>query len=218
MAHRLLVFSKTTGFRHESIEAGVESLREIGASAGFTIEATEDASAFSAGNLASYDTLVFLSPSGNVFDDDQRIALEEYMRAGGGFVGIHAASTAEPSWPFYRRLVGARFTDHPEIQSATMTVEQPGHPATAHLTNTWTCVDEWYNFDEDPRPGVNVLLSVDESTYAGGRMGEGHPIAWYHQIGAARCFYTALGHTVEAYADPTFRQHVLGGIRYALSS
>lgn len=211
---RVLVFSKTTGYRHESIETGVEAVHELGREHGFGVDATEDAAAFTADNLRRYAAVVFLSPSGDVFDDAQRAAFESYIHGGGGYVGVHGASTMEYGWPFYGEVVGARFDQHPKVQSATVLVEDGGHPATAHLEPRWHRVDEWYDFRSDPRGHVKVLLTVDESTYEGGRMGPGHPVAWCHELGPARCFYTALGHTVESYAEPAFRAHLLGGIAY----
>jgi uncharacterized protein len=208
----LLVFSKTTGYRHESIPAGIAAVSKIGAELGMDVDATEDAAAFTPANLAEYRAVVFLSTSGEVFDHRQRAALESYVRDGGGFVGIHAASTTEYDWPFYGELVGARFDSHPPVQQATMTVEDRSHPATAHFGGRWVHTDEWYDFHDDPRPRVRVLLSVDESTYDGGRMGDGHPIAWCHEVGTGRCFYTALGHPSEVYRDPDFRAHLAGGI------
>ena len=214
----LLVFSKTTDYRHESIPAGVAAVAEIGAELGFTVDATEDADMFDAENLSQYAAVVFLSPSGTIFETDaQRAALESYVVSGGGFVGIHAASTAESDWPFYGELLGGRFKSHPPLQPATVIVEDGSHPSTAHLGSTWTLVDEWYEFTDDPRPRVHVLLSVDESTYAGGAMGPGHPIAWQHTAGTGRCFYTALGHPIEVYAEPAFRAHLAGGIRSVVS-
>lgn len=215
---RILVFSKTTGYRHESIEAGVEAVRDLGNEHAFDVDATEDAAAFTSDNLRRYAALLFLSTSGDVVDDDQRAAFESYIRAGGGYVGVHGASTTEYGWPFYGEVVGARFDHHPKVQPATVLVEDGDHPATAHLDRTWPRVDEWYDFQSDPRErGVRVLLTVDESTYDGGRMGEGHPLAWCHDLpGGGRAFYTALGHTVESYAEPAFRAHLLGGITSVL--
>ncbi|MUL40534.1 ThuA domain-containing protein [Streptomonospora sp. PA3] len=210
---RVLVFSRTTGYRHDSIPAGVAALRELGREHGFAVDAAEDPAACR--ELDGYRAVVFLSPSGEVLDDAGRGALADYVGSGGGFCGVHAASTAEPRWPFYAELVGARFTRHPEVQRARMRVEDRDHPATAHLGASWTRTDEWYDFDRDPRPGSRVLLSVDEETYEGGGMGPGHPVAWCRDVGAGRAFYTALGHPASAYADPEFRAHLLGGIRYA---
>lgn len=143
----LLIFSKTTGYRHESISAGLAALREIGAANGIDVHATEDATVFTPGNLARYGALVFLSTSGEVFDDGQRAALESYVRAGGGYVGIHAASATEYDWPFYGELAGARLDGHPPVQEGAIVVEDRNHPATAHLADTWEWTDEWYDFD-----------------------------------------------------------------------
>src|SRR5690606_31440854 len=144
----LLVFSKTTGYRHDSIPAGVTALRAIGTDLGLAVEATEDATAFTPDNLHRYAAVVFLSTSGDVFDDAQRGALEGYVRRGGGFVGIHAAPTTEYGWPFFGQLVGARFDGHPPVQEATVIVEDGSHPATAHLDARWVLVDEWYEFTD----------------------------------------------------------------------
>ncbi|WP_129665239.1 ThuA domain-containing protein [Phytoactinopolyspora endophytica] len=210
---RLLVFSKTSGYRHDSIEPGAAAVEDLAAGDGFAVDATEDASAFTPENLAEYRAVVFLSTSGDVFDDHQRAALERYVRGGGGYVGIHAASTTEYGWPFYGELAGARFDGHPEVQQATITVDDAAHPATAHLDRRWVWTDEWYNFRDGPPPQARILLSVDETTYTGGNMGSRHPIAWCHSVDSGQCFYTALGHSAQAYDEPTFRAHLLGGIR-----
>ncbi|MBX6768680.1 MAG: ThuA domain-containing protein, partial [Actinomadura rubrobrunea] len=150
-----------------------------------------------------------------LFEDAHRRALEAYVRGGGGFAGVHAAADAEYDWPFYGELVGARFAGHPQVQPATLLVTDHDHPATAHLGRTWVRVDEWYDFASPPSARVRVLLTVDESSYEGGRMGDPHPLAWCHDIDRGRCFYTALGHTAEAFTEPDFRAHLLGGIQYA---
>ncbi|NYI04387.1 ThuA domain-containing protein [Allostreptomyces psammosilenae] len=211
---RLLVFSRTLGYRHDSIPAGVEALEELGARHGFAVDATEDPGAFTDTGLAGYRVVVFLSTSGEVLDESGRAAFQRYVAAGGGFVGIHAASTTGYDWPFYGELVGAYFNGHPEIQPGTVRVEDSTHPATRHLGPTWPRVDEWYGFRTNPRGRVRVLLSVDEASYRGGDMGD-HPIAWCHENCGGPSFYTALGHSGETYADPEFRRHLLGGITYA---
>ncbi|WP_345556227.1 ThuA domain-containing protein [Streptomonospora halophila] len=210
---RVLVFSRTAGYRHDSIPAGIRAVEELGRSRGFAVDASEDPAACH--RLHGYSAVVFLSPSGGVLDETGRAALADYVCSGGGFCGVHAASTAERDWPFYAELVGARFTRHPEVQPARVRVEDGDHPATAHLGATWTLTDEWYDFDRDPRADVRVLLAVDEASYQGGGMGPGHPVAWCRGVGAGRSFYTALGHPASAYDDPGFRAHLLGGIRYA---
>jgi type 1 glutamine amidotransferase len=211
----VLVFSRTTGYRHESIPAGVAALTDLGRSGGFAVESTEDGAAFTVDGLRRYGVVVFLNTSGDVLADTQRAALEGYVRGGGGFVGVHCAAATEPSWPFYRWLVGAAFADHPDVQPATVRVADPAHPATAGLPAAWDRIDEWYNFDAHPRAGLRVLLRVDESSYTGGTMGADHPLAWCHEQAGGRAFYTALGHTVEAYAEPELRAHLAGALAWA---
>jgi type 1 glutamine amidotransferase len=211
----ILVFSKTTGFRHESIPAGVQAFRELGRADGFAVTATEDAAAFTPEHLGRYAAVVFLNTTGDVLDARQRTALEAYIRGGGGYLGVHSAADTEYDWPFYGGLVGAYFAAHPAVQPATLRVDDRGHPATAHLDDTWERTDEWYDYRTNPRPAVRVLLSLVESSYSGGRMGADHPIAWCHAYQGGRSFYTGGGHTSAAYAEPDFRAHLLGGLRYA---
>nr|WP_245887142.1 ThuA domain-containing protein [Umezawaea tangerina] len=213
--YQVLVFSKTAGFRHDSIPAGVQAIRDLGSANGFTVTATEDAAAFTATGLAKYAAVVFLSTTGDVLDSTQQTAFESYVNGGGGFVGVHAAADTEYDWPYYGQLVGAYFASHPNIQQVDVKVEDRAHPATAHLGPVWTRTDELYNYRTNPRAGVHVLATLDESSYTGGTMGADHPISWCKAQSNGRSFYTGLGHTTESYADPVFRAHLLGGIRYA---
>ncbi|HZG05053.1 MAG TPA: ThuA domain-containing protein [Streptomyces sp.] len=212
---RVLVFSKTAGFRHDSIPDGIAALRELGAQGGFAVDATEDAGAFTPDNLARYDAVVFLSTTGDVLNTTQQRAFERYIGGGGGYVGVHAAADTEYDWPFYGGLAGAYFHSHPHIQRATVDVEDRAHAATAHLGATWERTDEWYNYRTNPRERAHVLATLDESSYTGGTMGEDHPIAWCQDYRGGRAFYTGGGHTRESYAEPAFRAHLLGGIRWA---
>jgi glucose/arabinose dehydrogenase/type 1 glutamine amidotransferase len=212
---RVLVFSKTAAFRHDSIPEGIEAIRELGAENNITVDTTETAAQFTASNLARYDAVVFMSTTGDVLDDDQQKAFEDYIAAGGGYMGVHSAADTEYDWPFYGGLVGAYFQGHPQIQPATVRIEDKTNPATAHLGDTWTRTDEWYNYRTNPRENVHVLASLDETSYQGGTMNGDHPIAWCQSYDGGRSFYTGMGHTKESYADPAFRQHLLGGLRYA---
>ncbi len=212
---RVLVFSKTAGFRHDSIPDGIAALRELGNAGSLPVDATESADAFTPGNLARYDAVVFLSTTGDVLDDTQQKAFEDYVADGGGYLGIHAAADTEYDWPFYGGLVGAYFQSHPAVQPATVRVEDRRNPATAHLPDAWERTDEWYNYRTNPRAQAHVLASLDETTYTGGTMKGDHPIAWCQSYGGGRAFYTGGGHTKESYADPAFRAHLLGGLKYA---
>ncbi|GLW10243.1 hypothetical protein Misp01_53710 [Microtetraspora sp. NBRC 13810] len=213
-AYEVLVFSKTAGFRHDSIPAGIDAIRALGSQNNFTVTATEDAAAFTTSNLARFRTVVFLSTTGDVLNATQQSALESYVNGGGGYVGVHAAADTEYDWPYYGRLVGAWFRSHPAIQQATIRNEDRAHPATAHLAPTWSRTDEWYNYRANPRATSHVLQNLDEGSYSGADMGD-HPITWCHQMSAGRSFYTGLGHTASSYTEPAFRSLLLGGIRYA---
>ncbi|MFH9611072.1 ThuA domain-containing protein [Streptomyces sp. NPDC017448] len=214
-AKRVLVFSKTAGFRHDSIPAGVAALKELGKGANITVDSTESAAQFTTSNLARYDAVAFLSTTGDVLNAEQQKAFENYVATGGGYVGIHAAADTEYDWEFYGGLVGAHFDSHPHIQPATVRVEDHDHPATAHLEDEWQRTDEWYNYRTNPRDKAKVLATLDETTYTGGNMKGDHPISWCQSYQGGRSFYTGLGHTKESYAEPAFRSHVLGGLRYA---
>jgi cytochrome c len=213
---RVLVFTKTAGFRHGSIPAALRALRELGAQNGFTVDATEDARAFTDANLARYAVVAFVLTTGDVLDEARQAAFERYIRAGHGFVGVHSAADTEYGWAWYGRLVGAYFRSHPAIQTASLDVDRR-HISTAGLPARWSRRDEWYNFATNPRAAVRVLATLDESTYAAGdgAMGRDHPIAWAHDFEGGRAWYTGGGHTDESYSEPLFRAHLLGGIRYA---
>ena len=211
----VLVFSKTTGFRHASIPQGIAAVRALAADHDFAVDSTEDAARFIDAELARYKVVAFLSTTGDILDADQKAAFERYIRSGGGFVGVHSASDTEYQWAWYGRLVGAYFASHPEIQRATVRIEDPGHPSTKGLPPVWQRTDEWYNFRSDPRGAVHVLATLDEATYSGGKMGADHPISWCQLIDGGRSWYTGMGHTVESYAEPLFRLHLLGGIESA---
>lgn len=210
----VLVFSKTAGFRHGSIPDGIAAVRRLGAEHGFSVTVTEDATRFNDADLERYEVVLWLSTTGDVLDAEQQNAFERYIQAGGGYVGVHAASDTEYGWPWYGGLVGAYFNGHPAQQTATIRVNGGSNPATAELPKRWVRFDEWYNFRDYTAGSVRVLARLDESTYDAGAtaMGDDHPIAWCHPYDGGRAFYTGLGHTTASYAEPEFLAHLLGGI------
>ncbi|GAA1517578.1 hypothetical protein GCM10009827_035730 [Dactylosporangium maewongense] len=214
-AYKVLVFSKTAGFRHSSIPNGIAAVQALGSANNFAVDATEDAAAFTTANLAQYKAVVWLSTTGDVLDATQQAAFESYIRAGGGYVGVHAAADTEYAWPWYGNLVGAWFASHPAQQQATIRVEDRSHAATAHLPQTWTRTDEWYNYQTNPRSTAKVLMSLDEGSYSGGSMAGDHPISWCKQFDGGRSWYTGLGHTEASYTEANFTAHLLGGIKWA---
>ena len=211
----VLIFSKTNGFRHSSIPVGIEAIKKLGAANGFDVVATEDSLAFNKKNLKKYAVVIFLSPTGKVFGPAEEKAFQNYIRHGGGYVGIHAATDCEYNWLWYGKLAGAYFKSHPKQQEAKLIIVNKNHPSTAELPDTWVRKDEWYNFN-DLNPDVTVLIKIDESSYSGGENGNNHPMAWYHVYDGGRAFYTELGHTDESFSDPLYLKHILGGIEYAM--
>ncbi len=212
---RILVFSKTGGFRHASIPDGIAAVQRLGSQNGFAVDASEDSSFFDDAHLARFDAVVFLCTTGDILDDSQKAAFQRFIEGGRGFVGVHSASDTEYGWPWYGALVGAYFKNHPALAPATIQVIDPVHPSTRGLPPRWSRADEWYNFATNPRPRAHVLATLDEGTYTGGEMGSDHPIVWCQFYDGGRSWYTALGHTSESYAEPLFLQHLLGGIQFA---
>ena len=212
---RILVFSKTTGFRHASIPAGKAALLKLGQENDYLVDTTEDASYFNEDSLRNYSAVVFLNTTGDVLNNFQEADFERYIQAGGGFVGIHSATDTEYEWGWFGRMAGGYFESHPEIQDAVLKVMDDDHPATKHLPREWKRKDEWYNF-KNLNKDVNVLLTIDEKSYKGGKNGDHHPMSWYHDFDGGRAFYTELGHTDESYQEENFLKHVLGGIQYAI--
>lgn len=210
---QVLVFTKTTGFRHDSIPTAVDTVRALARKAGWQVEHNEDAGVFTRERLARYRVVVFANTTGDVLDDAQQAALREYIEHGGGFIGIHSAADTEYGWPWYESLVGAWFLSHPpELQTTRLMFADDGIAPDGRM---WQVTDELYNYRSNPRARVRVVATVDESGYAGGTMGADHPIAWCHAAGKGRSWYTGLGHRNEIYADETFRRHLLRGLRYA---
>lgn len=209
---RVLVFSRTTDYRHESIPHAAQVVADLLAVAGHRVERSEDPASHDADNLAPCALVVWLSTSGDVLDERRRGDFGHWLRAGGAWAGIHSATFSEPGWPEFARIAGARFLRHPEPQPGVLRVADATHPSTAGLPLVWTHTDEWYDVTPLER-GRRVLLTVDEASYAGGAMGDPHPVAWHGPYGAGHTWYTALGHAAATYDEPWFRDHLLGGLR-----
>ena len=216
----ILVFTKTKGYHHESIPAGVAAIQKLGKENGFGVDTTSDATVFNDDDLKKYRAIVFLSTTGNLLNADQQVAFQRYIEAGGGFMGIHAAADAEYSWGWYNKLVGAYFKSHPSdpnVRKATILVQDTTQAATKGLPEKWERTDEWYNY-KNISADLTVLATLDEDSYEGGENGRNHPIAWYHAYDGGRAFYTGGGHTTESYSEPLFLQHIAGGIKYAMGA
>lgn len=212
----ILIFSKTQGFRHESIPYGTKALEKLFIDNGYLVTLTEDASLFNESALNEFSAFIFFQTTGDVLTNEQQTAFENILRRGRGFVGIHSASDTETDWPFYGKLVGAYFDDHPPIQKNTVINEDPPHPINQHIPAKWVRTDECYNFKSLPQD-VHVLLSLDETTYSGGKHGDFHPISWCHEWQGIKSFYTGLGHGEEHYDNPLFLNHILRGLEWTIT-
>ena len=208
---KVLVFARTVKYHHASIPKGLAAIQQLGKEHHFDVDTTTDANLFTADNLKKYAAVVFLSTTGDVLNDEQQTAFEQYIRSGGGFVGVHAATDTEYDWPWYNQLVGAYFKSHPKQQEAVLHIVDHSHLSTKHLPAEWKRKDEWYNF-KSIQPNLHILITIDEKSYTGGENGDLHPMAWYHDFDGGHVFYTELGHTDESYADPLYLQHLYGGI------
>jgi glucose/arabinose dehydrogenase/cytochrome c551/c552 len=213
---RILVFSKTAGFKHASVPAGIAAVQKLGLENNFEVDTTKNPAYFQDDSLKKYSAVIFLNTTGDVLDHRQESAFERYIQAGGGFVGVHSATDTEYDWRWYGKLVGGYFLSHPKTQEAKFIIKDKNFPATEFFTDTvWQRTDELYNF-KSLNPDVNVLITVDESSYEGGENGAFHPMSWYHEYDGGRAFYTELGHTDESYQEENYLKHLLGGIRYAI--
>lgn len=225
-ARKVLIYSGSTGFRHDSIPAADAAIEAIGTKLGYGVDVSEDPAVFTRDNLAQYAAIVFVSnttdpkkPESEWFTGDRRDALVGFLHDGKGVVGVHAAADSHYHWPWYGEMIGGWFEHHPKgTPTATLTVLDGKHPATAQLPKTITRNDEWYYYkDFDPR--LHVLITLDPKTI--GPPGETdvnpNPNTWYHAFGGGRVFYTGLGHTAESYQEPYVVDLLTGALRWAVA-
>jgi len=221
---KVLVYSGSTGYRHASIPAAVESLKSLGAKAGYEIVATEDPEVFTAGNLAQYKVLVLVSnstdpkkPESEWFQGARREALQGFLKAGKGVVALHAAADSHYHWGWYGQMIGGYFERHPKgTPKGVLTVVDAKNPATAKLPRTQQRNDEWYYY-KDFDPTVRVLVTIDPRTI--GESGEAdvnpNPMVWCHEFGGGRVIYSALGHSDESWSEPYMVTLLTGALKYA---
>lgn len=216
---RVLVFTRATGVRHdEALAAAQEALPARLAMEDITPDFTEDPGQFTEDNLHRYRAVIFLYTSGDdLLDAGGRVALERFVRQGGGWLGVHSAAETETMWPFYKTMTVSYGTGTSTPQQATTTIALPSHAAMRNVPEgPWIASDDWYNFSSNPRAvlGVDVLATVDETTYTGGTMGTDHPVIWVQERLIGRVEYTALGHGPERWQEPAFVEHIASGIRW----
>jgi cytochrome c len=217
---RVLVFSKTKGWKHTSIPFGIAAIQKLGRENNFRVDTTKNADYFNDDSLKHYQAVIWLSTTGNVLNQTQQAAFERYIQAGGGYLGIHAAADTEYDWPWYNKLAGGYFASHPNnsnVRKATVDVIDKNHPSTSMLPDHWERTDEWYNY-RSLYSDLHVLANLDENTYEGGINGSNHPIAWYHEFDGGRAYYTGGGHEDSSFSEPLFVQHLLGALNWVMGS
>ncbi len=208
-----LLFTRTVGKRHASLQPAIDAFESLARAEGWTLTHSEDGASFSLERVARHGVVVLLNITGDVLDAGQRESFEAFVGQGGGVVAVHAAAVIDFDWPWYERLIGARFAQHPAPQRGTLVVEDGEHPAMRGIPQRWSIHDQWYDFEQSPRERVHVLGSVDESSYEGGRMGD-HPIVWWHDALGGRCLYSGLGHDSALYSEPVFMDHIAAAVRW----
>ncbi|MGH8793056.1 MAG: ThuA domain-containing protein [Stackebrandtia sp.] len=199
---------------HASTPRAGEHLEMNGRRYGFTVEVTDDAERFTPESLAEYDVVVWLNTYGDVLDEQQQEAFHDWVKEGGGFVGVHGAARTEPDWGYFHELVGAFAVEGEDDPESTRTVTvDTGHPSTEGMLETWEDhQDQWYRFDRSPStlPGMKVLATVPDST-----SDAQHPVTWCRSVDDGRSWYTSLGHAGGTYQDGDFMRMLRGGILWA---
>ncbi|MCW0482089.1 ThuA domain-containing protein [Gaoshiqia sediminis] len=217
----VLVFSKTSGFRHNSIANGLKMMSELAQENNWNLTATENSKLFTTDFLMNFDVVVFLNPTGDVLNNNQQKAFTSFLNTGKGFVGIHAAADCEYDWDWFGKLNGAYFLTHPPAQEGTVIFEDTNHPAMEVFKGmkSYTTFDEWYSFKANPREKVHVLARLDESSIKIAdndkwKMGD-HPLIWWQEYDNIRSFYTVFGHTPEAFDDVKVKKHISDAVEWA---
>jgi len=228
---QILIFTKNglmldgkKGYVHKNIANSVKALKEICSSQNIKSEHSEDASIFNEKSLKNFDAIIFSNANNEIFDnEDQKLAFQNFIKNGGGFIAIHSSSAVERKWPWYWELIGGKFVRHAPHQNFNVVVLDKNHPSTYFLDKVWKVKDECYFFN-NLNPKINVLLASDLRTieddkkvdYPNDIFGNYFPICWSNEFEGAKQWYTALGHDSETYDDPIFRNHLKGGILWIL--
>lgn len=220
---QILNFQADNGFQHDSKEDAMEMITEMGKRNTWKIVTSISPEDLNLETLSRIDVVIFNNNCGNegpILSSNAKEALQQFIHNGGGFVGIHCAGAiwneggSFQTW--YESLVGTRLIDHPEVQKATLYVDDPTDPITRHLPSEWEVIDEWHRFSSNPRERVKVLLTLEEDSYKGEQKMQGdHPFTWYQYFEGGRSFFTSLGHTREIYRDPNYLQLIKVGVEWA---
>lgn len=239
---KVLIFTLASGFVHSSIPLGAETFKMMGDKLGtWDAVITSDKEMFQPDKLNEFDGVIMESTTGELFglhrgqklsdeekehNDALRKSFVDYVRAGHGLVGVHAATDCSYDWPEYGEMMGGYFNGHP-WHHVTYKIDDPASPLTAMFPKDKPFVmdDETYTFKKEPysRGKLHVLASIDLSQMSDkDKKSENRPydhdyaLAWVHEFGKGRVFYAAHGHSESVYWNPTMLKFYLAGIQYAL--
>lgn len=249
---RVLVVTTTTGFRHSSIPTAEKVLGELAQQSGaFTVEYARVeptdpqfkgpdgkpdrakvkeaigqvlAEKMNPDALKNYDTIIFANTTGDLPLPDKQ-AFIDWVKNGGGFVGMHSATDTFHSFAPYLDMIGAEFKQH-EAQVEVAPINQDTEcPVCRHLPAEWKVFDEIYQFKNFDRTKVHGLLTLDK--HPNNKTPGDYPISWCKEYGKGRVFYTSLGHREDVW-DPNapdrknpkevaeaYQKHILEGIKWA---
>jgi len=219
---QVLYVTQSAGFAHPVLPLTEEVLPAIGRQHdAFDIDITRDASILTTDTLKRYDAVVFYTTGELPMNADQQTAFLQFIRNGGGFVGIHSATDTFYGWPEYGELLGGYFDNHPWREEVSVRVEDRTHPATKHLDERFQINDEIYQFKQWSRDRVNVLMSLDTQSVdttqdSVHRSDNDFALTWSHSYGKGRVFYTALGHEEAVWQDDRFQRLIVNGIVWAI--
>ncbi len=227
---RILVLTEIAGWDHGTRAVANSVIRDLGILHGFDVDTTNVTDGFfTDSSLAGYSAVCFINTTGTIFTTAEADAFKRYMRAGGGYVGMHASTDGEYSLQWYGEMTGAFFNGHPfNVATAKVAVLDKKHPSTEFITSdTLTRTDEWYFWGQNPdfrnnplidpaeNDSVNVLMTLVESSIPGSTLNHFHPICWYRNFENGRVWYCGLGHDPGTFNDSLVKRMLLGGIRYA---
>jgi type 1 glutamine amidotransferase len=225
---KVLVYTKNgKGYVHENVPYAAKSIQKLGQENGFQVEVSNDPAVFTEEKLKGYTLLIFPSTNNDVFDTDaQRLAFRRYMEAGGGFVGLHSVTGTERNWKWFKMMIGGTFAWHAKFQTFKVKKIDADHPSVKGVPSVWEKGDECY-FAKELYPGIQVLMAHDLSSINpneaekvkanAGTFSDYYPAVWVHHFDGGNIWITALGHDKKDYADPTYLNHVLEGIRFVAS-
>jgi type 1 glutamine amidotransferase len=236
-AGKVLVFTGTAGAANPSTAAAATAIQTLAAANDFTATTTGAATDISDANLANYRAVVFVNSQGDVLNQAQETALQNYVQGGGGFVGIGDTALLEQGGAdFFNTLIGlapARTTGTPDSGAKDVEFLDRVNPATRNDPLITSQSSSWYSWATNPTGTVHTVARVRFNTIPDGSSVTNdaiarftgmtatlqpqleRPASWCRDIQQGRSFYTMLGGTADSYQNADLQKHLLGAIQWA---